>query len=123
MQTKDYSTLCTAEAQLVAAARAGNTCPLIEYLYTEQLPGRAARLVNGYRMTYGARLEVEDVVQVGIEWVVREVNRALVVTNPVTWLLRVAQLHMLRYCSEGYSAIRVPASSQRKYGYRAPHVE
>jgi DNA-directed RNA polymerase specialized sigma24 family protein len=108
-----------AEILAVEAARAGNPDLLIVYLY-ERLNHHAGRLVAGYQESYGSRLSLEDVVQEGMEWAWRRMPRGLQMHNPVSWLIRVAQLRMLRYCVESHSPIRVPYTSQREYGHRPP---
>lgn len=107
------------ELQAVEAARTGNSEALIVYLY-ERVQHSASRLVDGYRLTYGARLALEDVTQEGMEWVWRRFERGLQMKNPTSWLVRVAQLRMLKFCAEQRSSIRVPYTSQREFGHRPP---
>lgn len=106
-------------SSMIEDAREGNPDALIMYLY-ERLAHHAARLVAGYRETYSARLALEDVVQEGMEWVWRRWSRGLQMHDPASWLIRVAQLRMLRYCVEYHSPIRIPYTSQREYGHRPP---
>lgn len=106
-------------SQAIDLARAGQPDELIAYLY-ECLYCHASRLVAGYRETYSARLACEDVVQEGMEWIWRRFERGLSMRDPVSWLIRVAQLRMLRFCMEQRSPVRVPCSSQYEYGYRPP---
>jgi DNA-directed RNA polymerase specialized sigma24 family protein len=122
MQTIYDSITSVTEAKLVAAARDGETSGLVEYLYLHCLPAQATRLVKGFRDAYGARLDVDDVVQVGIEGVLRSLDRALSGANPVAWLRRAAQFRMLDYCEEARSLIRVPACSQRHGRGHVPYV-
>jgi hypothetical protein len=117
------------ETELVIVARAGETAGLVEYIYCEQLRTRAARLVQTFRDTCGVHLDVDDVQQTGIEYVLRALKRAEVLgrANPIGSLLRGAWLAMQDYCSEQRCSIRVPARSQRKYvergqGRRVPTV-
>lgn len=122
MQTFSQDTLFAREAQLIEAARAGEVSSLIEYLYEFRLMARAARLVNGFRDAYGVRLDAEDVAMEGAEEVVRKVHKALAeAVNPVGWLMHTAQLHMLQYCLENRSPIRVPFGQQSK-GKKPPQV-
>ena len=118
-----YSTTSVDETELVVAARAGETIGLVEYIYCERLRAVAGRLVRQFRESYGARLDVDDVQQVGIEYVLRALARALEpsVQKPIGWLLHMARLRMLDYCEEQRCPIRVPASSQR-CGKRVPLV-
>ena|SRR6266498_3185725 len=120
MQTTAYSnTSATSmdETELVIQARAGETIGLVEYIYCERIRMMAARLVRQFGDTYGTRLEVDDVQQVGIEHVLRSLDKALApdVRIPIGWLLHVARLRMLDYCEEQRCPIRVPARMQRPY--------
>jgi hypothetical protein len=109
------------EAPLIAAARAGATSGLIEYIYRELLPGMARNLARGFRELYGACLDGEDIVQAGIEQVLRYQGRALQQENPVGYLLLAAQSGMLNYCQEQRCVIRVPREQQRS-GVTVPKV-
>lgn len=117
--TTIYS-LASQERQLITLARAGQRDDLIAYLY-QRLNVHATRLVAGYAQSYSANLAVEDVTQEGMEWIWRRWDRGLSMSNPASWLIRVAQLRMLRFCAEQHSPIRVPYSSQHDYGHRPPH--
>lgn len=108
--------LTAIEIHLVDQARAGNTSPLIEYFYTRRLVRHAWRLKDRFEL-----VEVDDLIQVGIEAVLRRMNKALLMDNPCAWLQRTAQLSMLSYCSENCSLIRVPRTSQQ-FGKKIPVV-
>jgi len=112
-----YSNTAMDENQLVIQARAGETAGLAEYIYCEQLRTRAARLVQVFQDTCGVYLDVDDVRQTGIEYVLRALQKAAVLgrPNPIGSLLRGAWLAMQDYCEEQRCVIRVPARSQRKY--------
>jgi len=103
------------ETELVIQARAGETIGLVEYIYCERIRAMAGRLVRQFKDSYGVRLDIEDVMQVGIEHVLRGLERALApdVRIPIGWLLRIARLRMMDYCEEQRCPIRVPARSQR----------
>jgi hypothetical protein len=122
MQTKPDSNTLPDESQLIAAARAGESSGLVVYLYERCLMGRALRLVAGFRSAYGVRLDAEDVALVGVEQVLRKMEKALAeAMNPIAWLVHAAQMKMLAYCKEQRSVIRVPSSSQW-YGKPVPYV-
>lgn len=122
MKTFSQSTVFQGETQLLEAARAGDGSGLVEYIFVELLPGRAVRLVNGFRDAYGAHLDAEDVVMAGIERVLRDLDKALAVAaNPVAWLLKAAQMEMLHFCQETRSPIRVGQVAQWR-GHKVPQV-
>jgi DNA-directed RNA polymerase specialized sigma24 family protein len=122
MKTKDYSNTSACEAQLITAARAGETSGLVEYLYEHCLMGQALRLVNGFRSAYGVYLDAEDVTMEAMVYILRNLDKALSeAVNPVAWLLRVAKLRMLDYCKEQRGLVRVPARMQSK-GVAVPAV-
>jgi hypothetical protein len=123
MQTFSQNSTVRNQAQLIEAARLGETSGLVEYIFVELLPGRAVRLVNGFRDTYGAHLDAEDVAMAGIDRVLRSVDKALVqASNPIGWLLWSAQLEMLHYCQEQRSSIRVPNRTQSARCGLVPNV-
>src|SRR5262245_52210232 len=95
---------------------------LIEYVYTEELPGRAHRLARMFRESCGAVLDVEDIIQAGAVHLMHRQEQALQARNPVAYLIHAARFAMLEYCQEQRCAIRVPATSQRKYGARVPNM-
>ncbi len=111
MQTISQSNTGFMESQLVEAARAGEVTGLVEYIY-RLLPARAERLVRRFQTDNRTRLDVADVVQEGIEQVVRDLHKGLLIDRPVPWLLVAAQHRMLHYCLEFRSVVRVPHSSQ-----------
>ena len=121
MQTCEQSTVFQGETQLIEAARAGDGSALVEYFFVKVLPGRAVRLVNGFRDAYGARLDAEDVLMAGVERVLRDLHKALAAANPIAWLSRAAQFEMLHFCQETRSAIRVGHVSQWR-GHKVPQV-
>ncbi|MGH2478051.1 MAG: hypothetical protein ACRDHW_00130 [Ktedonobacteraceae bacterium] len=124
MQTISQNSTVRSQAQLIEAARLGETSGLVEYIFVELLPGRAVRLVKNFRDTYGAYLDAEDVAMAGIERVLRSMDKAMVqASNPIGWLLWSAQLEMLHYCQEQRSPIRVSASSQYHQGAVVPVVK
>jgi DNA-directed RNA polymerase specialized sigma24 family protein len=100
------------EAQLVSAARAGSPDGLIEYLYS-LLRSRAVALVGRFR-AFNHSLEVDDLVQEGIEQVLYDLDKGLLIDRPVPWLLTAARHKMLHYCEEYRSPVRVPHSSQNR---------
>lgn len=111
MQTISQSNIALHRAQLIEAARRGEATGLVEYVYS-CLPGQAVKLTLMFRETCGARLEVEDLIQAGIEYVLRRLDRALQATNPVGYLIHAAKYAMLHYCQEQRGPIRVPCTSQ-----------
>jgi DNA-directed RNA polymerase specialized sigma24 family protein len=125
MQTTTYSNTSVDEMALVIQAREGETIGLVEYIYCERLKAMAWRLVRMFQDTCGAQLDVEDVTQVGIEYVLRSLRKALELETrtPIGYLLWVAKRKMLDYCKEQHCPIRVPAASQYQLGKRVPWVD
>ncbi len=120
MQTIDYSTLPQLEAQLIAAALAGETSGLIEHLYS-LLRARAARLVGWFQATYGVRLDLDDLTQEGIVAVLRNLDAALATDHPVPRLLTTGHYRMIHWGKENRSSIRVPHATQER-GAVVPRV-
>jgi len=74
-----------------------------------------------FRETCGACLDVEDIRQAGIEYVLRRLDQAVLAANPVGFLLHAAHYAMLHYCQEQRGPIRVPHIAQWR-GARVPLV-
>lgn len=117
-----YEALWAHQAQLIAAARQGETSGLIEHLYIDFLPARAHKLAHMFRDCSSSAPDVEDIIQVGALALVGCLETALSKgSNPVGYLMQTAQVRMLDFCKEQGSPIRVPAGSQRS-GKRGPMV-
>jgi hypothetical protein len=121
MKTISQFNTAPQQAQLVAAARLGETSGLIEHIYVEFLPGRAWKLARMFRDTCGACLDAEDIIQAGAEYMLYRLDNALQAVNPIGYLLHAAQFAMLHYCQEQRSSIRVPHTSQHR-GVAVPTV-
>jgi len=122
MQPLADSPRFTQEAQLIEEARSGEASGLVEYLYLDILPWRARKLARLFRETCGATLDAEDIQQAGVECALRSLGRALLMQNPLSFLIHAAQLAMLHYCQEQRGPIRVPHVSQWR-GARVPTVK
>ncbi len=122
MKTISHSTRFTLEAQLVEAARLGDTSSLVEYIYTDLLRPPAAKLVRMFGETGVVGLDIDDVVQTGAEYILYRLDKALNALNPVAFLVHAARFAMLHYCQEQRSLIRVSCVQQWR-GVTVPQVE